>query len=129
MLQLSSEQKARIIATFKQMEVAIDDLIAWNECISCSNDYLTNPDGKRILAASCMLIEGIGEGIKRINQITNSNLFKLRPEIPWNEIAGIRNHIAHGYFEIDEEIIFTSVKSDVTPLKEALEYLIGYLSK
>ena len=58
------------------------------------------------LAASCMLIEAIGEGIKRINELTQSKLLAERPEIPWVDVIGIRNHIAHGYFDIDGDIVF-----------------------
>lgn len=34
------------------------------------------------LAASCMLIEAIGEGVKQIDKLTQSRLLDERPEIP-----------------------------------------------
>lgn len=40
-----------------------------------------------------MLIEAIGEGIKRIDDITRSKLLVERPEIPWIDVIGIRNHM------------------------------------
>ena len=37
---------------------------------------------------------------------------------------GMRNHIAHGYFDINEEYVFSVIKNDLAPLLEAVEYLL-----
>lgn len=74
------------------------------------------------LAASCMLIEAIGEGVKQIDKITEGKLLTERPDIPWQDIIGIRNHIAHGYFDIDGEIVFDVVKNNLDSLQKAVEY-------
>lgn len=52
----------------------------------------------------------------------------LRPEIPWSEVMGIRDLIAHGYFDIDADIIFDTVKSELTPLRTAIRFFIEYLA-
>lgn len=74
------------------------------------------------LAASCKLIEAIGEGVKQIDKITEGKLLTERPDIPWQDIIGIRNHIAHGYFDIDGEIVFDVVKNNLDSLQKAVEY-------
>lgn len=76
------------------------------------------------LAASCMLIEAIGEGIKQIDKFTDSKLLIERPEIPWKDVIGIRNHIAHGYFDIDGDIVFDVVKNNLDSLQEAIDYFL-----
>lgn len=76
------------------------------------------------LAASCMLIEAIGEGVKQIDKFTDSKLLIERPEIPWKDVIGIRNHIAHGYFDIDSDIVFDVVKNNLDSLQEAIEYFL-----
>lgn len=78
------------------------------------------------LAASCMLIEAIGEGIKQVNKATEGKLLIERPEIPWKDVIGIRNHIAHGYFDIDGEMVLDVVKNDLDSLLEAVEFFINY---
>lgn len=89
------------------------------------DDYYASSEGMKNLAASCMLIEAIGEGIKKINDITQSKLLPLeRPEIPWIDVIGIRNHIAHGYFDIDGEIVFDIVKNDLDGLLSAINHFI-----
>lgn len=61
-----------------------------------------------------MLIEAIGEGVKQIDKLTQSRLLNERPEIPWQDVIGIRNHIAHGYFDIDGDIVLDVIKIILT---------------
>lgn len=77
------------------------------------------------LAASCMLIEAIGEGIKQVDKATEGKLLIERPEIPWKDVIGIRNHIAHGYFDIDGEMVLDVVKNDLDSLLEAVKFFIN----
>ncbi|MBQ0155384.1 MAG: DUF86 domain-containing protein [Bacteroidales bacterium] len=88
-----------------------------------------SPEGNKDLAASSMLIEAIGEGFKNVDKITDRKLLPLRSEIPWQEVKGMRDKIAHGYFDIDAEIIFESVKYDLPELIPAVDYFIEQLSQ
>ena len=108
-----------------QIRTAIIQLKEWNNNVQSSDDYYCSPDGMKNLAASCMLIEAIGEGVKQIDKITDGKLLVKRPEIPWKDVIGIRNHIAHGYFDIDGDMVFDVVKNDLDSLLEAIEYFIG----
>ncbi len=111
-----------------QIRTAILQLKEWNNNVQSSDDYYCSPDGMKDLAASCMLIEAIGESIKQIDKITEGNLLAKRPEIPWKDVIGIRNHIAHGYFDIDGDMVFDVVKNDLDSLLEAIEYFIENLT-
>lgn len=107
-----------------QIRTAILQLKDWNNNIIISDDYYSSPDGMKNLAASCMLIEAIGEGIKQIDKITDGRLLVNRPEIPWKDVIGIRNHIAHGYFDIDGDMVLDVVKNDLDSLLEAINFFI-----
>lgn len=72
-----------------------------------------------------MLIEAIGEGVKLIDRLTQSRLLIERPEIPWQDVIGIRNHIAHGYFDIDGDIVLDVIKNNLDDLLAAIEYFIA----
>lgn len=117
----------RIKSTFEQIKAAIDDLKEWNKDVSSAEEYYTSPAGMQKLAANCMLIEAIGEGVKQIDRKTNGELLPLRPEIPWEDVMGIRNHIAHGYFDIDGDLIFSTIKNDLDALQQAIEYFLTTL--
>ena len=114
----------RIKSTFEQINTAISQLQEWNAEVSSAEDYYMSSTGMQKLAASCMLIEAIGEGIKKIDNMTQGQLLPKRPEIPWKDVMGIRNHIAHGYFDIDGYLVFSTIKNDLTALQEAVKYFI-----
>lgn len=111
-----------------QIKTAILQLKEWNNNVQSSDDYYCSPDGMKDLAASCMLIEAIGESIKQVDKITDGKLLVKRPEIPWKDVIGIRNHIAHGYFDIDGDMVFDVIKNDLDSLLEAIEYFIENLT-
>lgn len=124
----SYNNRLRVLSIFKQIEKAIEQLQEWNNSVKSVDDYYLSPEGMQKLAANCMLIEAIGEGIHQINRITGGNLLSKRSEIPWEDVIGIRNHIAHGYFDIDAEIVLSVIKNDLLPLLEAIRYFINELS-
>ncbi|MBR5082716.1 MAG: DUF86 domain-containing protein [Bacteroidales bacterium] len=123
----SSNKKQRVLGILEQIQTAISQLKEWNADIKQADDYYLSPDGMQKLAASCMLIEAIGEGIHQIDDITEGKMFPERPEIPWEDVIGIRNHIAHGYFDIDGEVVYSVIKQDLNPLHEAIEYFVEAL--
>ena len=53
----------------EQIRDAIRQLQQWNVSIKCADDYALSPDGMKTLAATCMLIEAIGEGVKKIDNL------------------------------------------------------------
>ena len=120
----SYSERIRVKSIFEQINTAINQLQEWNAEVSSAEDYYLSSSGMQKLAASCMLIEAIGEGIKQIDNITKGGLLLERPEIPWKDVMGIRNHIAHGYFDINGYLVFSTIKNDLDPLKEAIGYFI-----
>lgn len=122
---MCSDKDEIVLGLFQQIEESISLLQQWNEDVKTVDDYLLSPEGMKNLAATCMLIEAIGESIKKVDRITNGDLLVLRPEIPWKRVMGMRDHIAHGYFDIDAELVFQTVKKNLTPLLEAVLFFIG----
>ncbi|CDC25049.1 putative uncharacterized protein [Prevotella sp. CAG:386] len=118
----------RIAGTLLQIKEAIEQLQDWNKDIQNVDDYYSTPEGMKNLAASCMLIEAIGEGVKQIDKLTQSRLLDERPEIPWQDVIGIRNHIAHGYFDIDGDIVLDVIKNNLDELLAAINYFITKFS-
>lgn len=78
----SYNNRLRVLSIFKQIEKAIEQLQEWNNSVKSVDDYYLSPEGMQKLAANCMLIEAIGEGIHQINRITGGNLLSERSEIP-----------------------------------------------
>jgi uncharacterized protein with HEPN domain len=47
------------------------------------------------------------------------------PEIPWQDIAGFRNRITHGYLDIDLEIVWSVVEAYLAPLKQCVATVLA----
>jgi len=107
--------------------MSIENLLLWNEGIKDMNVLLSSPGGMQDLAGNCMTIMIIGEGFRKIDKMTDGNLLVLRPEIPWRQVFGLRNRIAHGYFDIDIDIISEVINNNLKPLLEATEFFLDYL--
>lgn len=115
-----TEKQGRVFLTLESIGRTICQLIEWNQNISSADDYYQSPAGMQLLAANCTLITAIGEGINRINRVMPDFLQSSFPDIPWIDIVGMRNRIAHGYFELDADIVYEAVKNDIPPLYETI---------
>lgn len=76
-------------------------------------------DGLVFDAVRVRLIE-IGEAVKAIDP----GLLASEPDIPWVDIAGMRNHLAHRYFDTAHSIVQATVIEDLPPLVAAVERLL-----
>lgn len=79
-------------------------------------------DGLVFDAIRVRLIE-IGEAVKAIDP----DLLTHEPDIPWIDIAGMRNHLAHRYFDTAHSIVEATVIHDLPPLLDAVRRLLDRL--
>lgn len=56
------------LLTLEDISDAIEQLIDWNKYVESTDDYNCSSNGMQLLAANCMLITAIGEGINRCNR-------------------------------------------------------------
>lgn len=124
MASISFQQLKIVEDMLLQIRESLHNLKLWNDSYKDVDEMLSSPDGVKTLAADCMLIEAIGEGFKRIDERTNQQLLPSRPEIPWKAVKGMRDHIAHGYFDINSNLVWDVVKNDLPSLLEAVDYFL-----
>lgn len=48
----------------------------------------------------------------------------VHPEVPWRQLRGMRNRMAHGYFEIDMDIVWATVTESLPELEEHLRRIL-----
>lgn len=65
-------------------------------------------------------LEIIGEASNKISMDLRQN----HPEIAWLQIIDLRNRITHGYFSLNNQIIWEIVKEDLAPLKQNVEHIL-----
>lgn len=88
--------------------------------IHSPNDFICDDNGLDRLDGISMMLILISENIRRIEKIAGADFFNRYPEIPWLSIKGIRNILAHDYFNIDAEEIYKICASDLESLKQIL---------
>jgi uncharacterized protein with HEPN domain len=70
---------------------------------------------------ACLLqLMHIGEQVNRLDESTR----QMAPDIPWPDIKGLRNLIAHDYVGIDKFIVFKTVRTSLPAFSQQVEQLI-----
>ena len=66
-------------------------------------------------------IEIIGEATKRISEKTRTP----HSDIPWQDIAGMRDKLIHDYFGVDIEKVWLTVQVDIPLLKKQISEILA----
>ncbi|WP_432519687.1 HepT-like ribonuclease domain-containing protein [Kineococcus sp. SYSU DK006] len=77
-------------------------------------------DGLVFDAVRVRLIE-IGEAVKAVPE----EVLAGEPDLPWSEIARMRDHLAHRYFDTTRSIVTATVTQDLPELRRAVERLLA----
>ena len=78
-------------------------------------------DRDRMLVLALMKdIEIIGEAAYQVSQETRQSL----PEIPWDDIIGMRHRLVHAYFDINLDILWATVQEDLPELLAILRKVL-----
>ena len=76
-------------------------------------------DDMRMLAVE-RAVEIVGEASRKIS----ASFRLIHPEVPWQEISGMRNVIAHDYGTVDYEVLYATVKKNIPELIPLLEAMV-----
>jgi uncharacterized protein with HEPN domain len=68
-------------------------------------------------------IEIIGEAANRINRAA-PEFVAQHPELPWDDMRGMRNIVIHAYFAVDLQIVWRTVQEDLPKLKQQVDQLL-----
>jgi uncharacterized protein with HEPN domain len=96
------------------------DILAAADAIAAHLQRGGIEDGLVFDAVRVRLIE-IGEAVKAINP----EVLAAEPGIPWVDVAGMRDHLAHRYFDTAHSIVQATVVDDLPPLVAAARRLLG----
>ena len=113
--------------SLKRIASTIERIINNSKTIDDSQYYVLSPAGMERLESTCMLLLAIGESIKGIDKMTQKQLLPNYPEVDWKGAMGIRDIIAHHYFDIDEFIVFDVVKNKLPGMLETINKMIEEL--
>ncbi len=62
----------------------------------------------------------IGEAVK----LLPDTLTSAYPEIPWKQIAGMRDKLTHAYFSVDYELVWNTVRTILPQFRSVIEKIL-----
>jgi len=66
------------------------------------------------------LLEIIGEAARGITE----EFRQEHSELPWKSMAGMRDRLIHGYFDVNLDVVWETVTNDLPPLIDKLEKIV-----
>jgi uncharacterized protein with HEPN domain len=109
---------SRLGDTLDQMLTAASDARRFVDGMS-KEDFLAD---KRTQQAVVMSLVIIGEASARIMD-KHSEFVAGNPEIPWRGMRGMRNRVAHGYFDVNLDVVWDTIQIALPDLLSRLERL------
>jgi uncharacterized protein with HEPN domain len=95
---------------------AINDIE--NFLVDLSFDEFTKD--RKTFNAVVRSIEIIGEASKNIPETIKAKY----KELPWKQMAGMRDKLIHAYFGVDRETLWKAAKNNIPPLKKPIEKML-----
>jgi uncharacterized protein with HEPN domain len=109
---------------------AKDYLLHMLEAVDRALEYTAGVSEQDFLANQ-MLQDAVVRNIEIIGEAAN-NLLEASPEfaarypsIPFVQIRGMRNRVAHGYFAVSTAMIWDSVQVDIPELRQQIAKVLG----
>jgi uncharacterized protein with HEPN domain len=102
----------------------LDDVLAAIDAIRGHLERGDLSDGLIFDAVRVRLIE-IGEAVKALS----GGLLVMEPSIPWEQVAGMRDRLAHRYFDTSHAIVTDTVTNDLPELAAAIDRLRDQLGR
>ena len=101
----------------------VTDILSAIEAIADYTSGLDFPSfsgDRRTVDAVVRNLTVIGEAASRIP----TGVVSKHPEVPWRDMADVRNVVVHEYFGVDERVIWDTIKKDLPPLVAPLSKLL-----
>ena len=100
---------------------AMDDAMSFVEGVK-REDLVKD---RKTIYAVVRALEIIGEAVKRIPDLVRNRY----PQIPWKDMAGMRDKLIHEYFGVDIKRVWKTVKEDILNLKPLFEKILKDFQK
>jgi uncharacterized protein with HEPN domain len=88
-------------------------------------DFYSSEEGIDKMDAICMILIASGEELKNIDRKTRGELLSRYPGVKWRGAIGVRDILAHGYFQVNAEQLFDICMKDIPDMIETIKTMIS----
>ena len=120
--------KELVLEVLGQIRTASQTILGRFKSVKTVSDFTDSPAGREKLDSICMLLIAIGESLKKLDKITESLLLPKYSQIDWKKAKGLRDSIAHQYFDVNAEAIFDVCQTKIKTLSDAITKIIEDLT-
>lgn len=113
-------EQVNLLQLFLEIDEAIRRIERRFIGINKPNDFIYDDDGLDRLDSISMMLIAISENIRKIDKIIGKATFDKYPDVNWEQVKGIRNILAHAYFDIDHDEIYSICAVELESLKQTL---------
>ncbi|MFH1258628.1 MAG: DUF86 domain-containing protein [Elusimicrobiota bacterium] len=117
--------KELIIEIFKNIDWALEQIDKRFQGVRSCVDFIKDDSGLEKMDSICMQLINIGEVTKQVDKLTDAKFLVNYPGIDWKKIKGMRDIIAHQYFDIDAETIFIVCSEHLPELKKVIQKILS----
>ena len=96
--------------------------------ITKPSDFTDSEPGVDRMDAICMILVVVGEEFKTIDRKTQGDLLSRYHNVHWRGVIGVRDFLAHGYFQVNTEQLFGICRDDIPILIETVKRMIQDLT-
>lgn len=88
-------------------------------------DFETFVEDDKTASAVIRKLEIIGEATKNVPEAIRQEY----PQVPWRQMAGMRDRLVHSYFGVDFALIWETVKSQIPLLQPVIVQILSHLEE
>lgn len=110
------DNKQRVLSQLNFIISEISFAIETTKEVPDENFFGTTAEGMILFRSSCMCIQNISEGFRQVDSHTGGELLPQYKDVPWPQIKGIRNLLAHEYLSVEEPEILSILQQDLPNL-------------
>jgi uncharacterized protein with HEPN domain len=111
---MSPEDRIRLLHMIEATETALNFVI-------CRQRADLNSD-QMLLFALVRAIEIIGEAAGKASEATR----RAAADVPWGLVVSMRNRLIHAYFDVDNDMVWTTASEELPELLPKLRALIAH---
>jgi len=108
--------KREYLDYFKDIQDALEKI----EDFTIGLDFEAFVKDNKTTFAVIRALEIIGEAARKIPKSIRSRY----PDVPWQDMAGMRDKLIHDYFGVDLRVVWKTLQVDLPPLQAVIDQII-----